>query len=175
MGLPIDLMYIRLFIRLLLGLILLSVSVSKLAHPVRFRRGIQDYQVFPSILGSKIAFPAIASFCIPLAEIAAGLGLISGFLLVSASVLTLVLFVLFSGAIIVNLMRGRYNLSCHCGGTLGDHSISWWLVGRNCLFIVSLLVLLATPSDMFTVDTFVRSPSLLNGGLLSKVFPIALL
>ncbi len=81
MGLPVGIISIRLFIRLLLGLILLNVGASKLVHSHRLRSGIQDYQLIPSTLESKLKLSAVLSFCIPLAELVEGLGLISGFLL----------------------------------------------------------------------------------------------
>ena len=167
---------IRLFIRLLLGLILLSVGASKLVHPHRLRSGIQDYRLIPPTLESKLALSKVLSFCISLAELVAGLGLISGLLLVPLAFLTVGLFILFSAAIGINLVRGRHDLSCHCGGSLGDHRISWWLVGRNGLFMVGLFVLLLTPADVFTVDTFVRNPSALSATLwMSTVLPVTLL
>lgn len=176
MGVPFDIASIRLFIRLLLGLILLTVAVSKLAYPRRFRKGIQDYQIIPSILESKIAISTVLTFFIPLSELVAGIGLISGFLLVPAVVLTLSLLSLFSGAILVNLMRGRHDLSCHCAGALGDHRISWWLVGRNLLLIIGPIVLLLTPPDIFTLDVLVRSPSALTATMwISIVLPVVLL
>ncbi|MEO8970394.1 MAG: MauE/DoxX family redox-associated membrane protein [Ktedonobacteraceae bacterium] len=175
MGIATGVVYLRLFIRLLIGLILLSVSVSKMSHPRRFQRGIHDYQVLPRVLESRIAISTFLSYCIPLAELLAGLGLISGFLLVPTIGLTLGLFVLFSYAILINLIRGRHDLSCHCAGVIGDHRISWWLIARNSLLIVSLLVLLLTPPDIFTFEMLLRSPSLLNSVLFSTVLPVALL
>jgi hypothetical protein len=77
---------------------------------------------------------------IPLAELLAGLGLISGFWLVPAIVLAMALFVVFCIAITINLVRGRRDLSCHCGGVIGNHLISWWLVGRNGLLIIGLVI-----------------------------------
>ena len=112
---------------------------------------------------------------IPLAELLAGLGLISGFWLAPAIMLALALFVVFSGAIMLNLVRGRRDLSCHCGGAIGDHRISWWLVGRDGLLIIGLLVLLFTPPDMFTIGAFVRSPSLLNQSFVSTIIPVVVL
>lgn len=176
MGLPVAILSLRLSVRLLLGLVLLSVGVSKLAHPRRFRRGIQDSQVIPPALESKLALSAVGSFCIPIAELLAGLGLVSGLLLVPAAVLALCLFALFGGALLVNLLRGRSDLSCHCGGALGDHRISWWLVGRNGLFMAGLLALLSMPADSLTIDTFVRRPSALSAIVcVNFVLPIALL
>ena len=165
----------RLFIRLLLGILLLSVGVSKLSHLRQFQRGIQDYHIVPSLLEKKLALTALLSLGIPLAELIAGLGLISGFWLVPAIMLTLALFVVFSAAIILNLARGRRDLSCHCGGVIGNHLISWWLVGRNGLLIIGLVLLLVTPPDSFTVASFVRSPSLLNSSFISTIVPVVVL
>ena len=117
----------------------------------------------------------ILSVCIPVAELLAGLGLLSGFWLIAANVLAILLFVVFSGAMIINLMRDRHDLSCHCGGAIGNHTISWWLVGRNGLLILSLILLLVTPPDTFTVASFVRSPSLLNASFVSTLVPIAVI
>jgi uncharacterized membrane protein YphA (DoxX/SURF4 family) len=175
MGWPIDVFVIRLFLRLLLGLILLSVGVSKFLHQRQFQQGIQEYKVLPPVLEARLALSAVLSYGIPLAELVAGLGLLSGLLLVPAALLALTLFLLFSGAILINLFRGRRDLSCHCGGALGDHHISWWLVGRNGLLIAALLFLLITPSDMFTVIAFVHSPSLLNQSLMSTIVPVVVL
>ena len=165
----------RLFIRLLLGVLLLSVGGNKLAHPRQFQRGIQDYHIVPSLLEKKLALTALLSLGIPLAELIAGLGLISGFWLVPAIMLTLALFVVFSAAIILNLARGRRDLSCHCGGVIGNHLISWWLIGRNGLLIIGLVLLLITLPDSFTVASFVRSPSLLNSSFISTIVPVVVL
>jgi uncharacterized membrane protein YphA (DoxX/SURF4 family) len=173
--LPFDVIAVRLFLRLLLGVLLLSVGLSKLAHARQFQRGIQDYQVVPSILVSKSACSMALAIGIPVAELLAGIGLISGFWLVPAIVLAVALFVVFSSAIAINLVRGRRDLSCHCGGAIGNHLISWWLVGRNGLLIVGLVLLLVTPPDTFTVASFVRSPSLLNAPFISTIVPVAVL
>lgn len=176
MGFPIDVFTVRLFIRLLVGLILLSVGVSKLLHPRRFQMGIQDYKVLPSNVESKLHFSSVLSYCIPLVELVAGLGLMSGFLLVPAALLTMMLFVLFSGVILLNLLRGRRDLSCHCGGALGDHRISWWLIGRNGLLMVAIFFLLFTPPDIFTLNRLLRSPSALSATMwVSRVLSVTLL
>jgi uncharacterized membrane protein YphA (DoxX/SURF4 family) len=175
MPLPVALVSIRLCVRLLLGILLLSVGISKLAHSRQFQRGIRDYQVVPHALESQKAFSMALAIGIPLAELLAGLGLISGFWLVPAVVLAMALFIVFSVAVTINLARGRRDLSCHCGGVVGNHLISWWLVGRNGLLIVGLVLLLVTPPDTFTVASFVRSPSLLNQSLVSIIVPVAVL
>ena len=173
--LPFDVNAVQLFLRLLLGVLLLSVGLSKLAHPRQFQRSIQDYHVVPSMLEKKLALTALLSIGIPLAELLAGLGLLSGFWLMVAIVLALALFVVFSSAMSINLARGRRDLSCHCGGVVGNHLISWWLVGRNLALLACLFVLLLTPADQFTVASLVRSPSLLNASFISTIVPVVVL
>jgi hypothetical protein len=46
MPLPVAFVSVRLFLRLLLGVLLLSVGVSKFAHLRRFQRGIQNYRYY---------------------------------------------------------------------------------------------------------------------------------
>lgn len=167
MSVHVDIVFIRLFIRFLLGFILLSAAISKLMHPKRFRSGIQDYQLIPAVLEFKFIIPTLLSFLIPLAEVLSGIGLIF---------LTLFLFVLFTTAIVINLVRGRRDLSCHCSGALGNHSISWWLVGRNGIFIVGLLLLLLTPPDLFTSRTILSgSSTTIVAMLLDTALPVLLL
>lgn len=60
---------IRIFLRLLLGLLLLSVGASKLARPGSFRRGLQDYQLLSSALDSRLSLSAILTYGLPIAEI----------------------------------------------------------------------------------------------------------
>lgn len=167
---------IRLFLRLLLGLILLSVGASKLARPSNFQRGIQDYQFLSPALDSRLALSTILAYGLPIAEILVGVGLISGLLLFPALVVAIILMLIFSVAMAINLVRGRTDLSCHCGGTIGDHRISWWLIGRNGLMILGFLFLLLTPTDTFTVDTLLRNSSSVSATLwMNTVLPVALL
>lgn len=167
---------LRLFLRLLLGLILISVGISKLARPGDFQRGIRDYQIFSSAQESKLAISTILACCFPVAEILSGLGLITGLLLNPAILLGISLLIVFSAAITINLVRGRTDLSCHCGGAIGDHRISWWLVGRNGILIIGLLFLLVTPVDMFTAVTLARYPFAVSATLwMNTALPVVLL
>jgi uncharacterized membrane protein YphA (DoxX/SURF4 family) len=83
----------RLFLRLFLGMIMLSTGVSKLAHPDRFRQGIQEYQLIPSMLESKVRLSRILSVGIPVLELGAGLGLITGLWLVFTALITITFYV----------------------------------------------------------------------------------
>ncbi|MBJ6950286.1 hypothetical protein JG666_23760, partial [Vibrio cholerae] len=75
------------------------------------------------------------------------------------------LLLVYSVAISINLLRGRKEISCGCGGVLGNHKLSWMLVVRN-LFIgaVSVILLMyplslgsldqALKTNQFVLDTF---------------------
>lgn len=166
----------RLFIRALLGLIFLYTGISKLRHPYSFRRGIQDYQLIPSTIESALALSSLLAFAIPPAEILAGVGLLSGFLLLPVSLLVSTLLALFSVAILINLLRGRRDISCHCSGGTDTHPISWWLLGRNIILLFGPIVLLVSPTDPFIPDVLMRRPLLIDTSLwTSTVLPAVLL
>jgi hypothetical protein len=167
---------IRLFLRLLLGLILLNTGISKLTHPAHFRRAIQDYRILPPAFDANSALTRILATSIPIVEVITGLGLVSGLPLLPLILLAILLFLVFCGALMINLLRGRDDLSCHCAGVLGNHRISCWLIVRNGACIAGLFVLLFTPADTVTVPMLLRHPSLLSTTLsLNVLFPVALL
>jgi Methylamine utilisation protein MauE len=161
MNFPIINVDVRLFLRLFIGFLLLSVSVNKLKDLRQFRQGIRDYQVLPAFIESSEKFLTPISLIIALGELIVGLTLITGIQLTFSVIFTQCLFFIFSGALSINLVRGRKDLSCHCGGALGNHFISWWLVVRNVSFILGLFILLLTPPDPFTLNglSHIRSAS----------------
>lgn len=63
--LPLNVIAIRLFLRLFVGVMLLSVGVSKLTHPRQFEQGIQDYQLVPRVLQAKSGFSMALAAGIP--------------------------------------------------------------------------------------------------------------
>lgn len=170
-----SIVYLRLFLRLLLGLILFTSGSSKLSHYHRFQSVIQDYEVIPRNLEAWLRLSKLLTVSIPLMEVIAGLGLVSGWLLLPSVVIASALLLIFCSVMIINLLRGRTDLSCHCGGVVSDHIISWWLIGRNVLFLVGLFVLLVTPPDIYTIVSFVRNPSLLSSAFMSIIVPVTVL
>ncbi|HLY29872.1 MAG TPA: MauE/DoxX family redox-associated membrane protein [Ktedonobacterales bacterium] len=169
-----TIVYLRVFIRLFLGLLLISTGVAKLPHLAEFTQSIQDYKLIPPTIDARLHLTAIAARGISIVELLCGLGLIAGSWLgfiVSVSVLLLLVF---SFALTFNLLRGRRDLSCHCGGMLGDHLISWWLVARNSLVVLALLMLVVTPGDPFTVKSFFQASASLEGWV-DVALPAALL
>lgn len=176
MGLFASMVTIRLSLRFLLGCILLSAAISKWIHLQQFRRGIEEYQMFPHQAERRLHLSAFLSICIPLLELLVGIGLSTHFLLTYALMLALFLFFAFSSALTWNLLRGRHDLSCHCGGILENHSISWWMVGRNLFFMACVLFILYTPADPFTVTAlFNRLSSTELTAWINTAIPILLL
>jgi Methylamine utilisation protein MauE len=170
----------RLFIRLFIGLILLSVSISKLIRIPRFQQNIRDYRILPSFIESKQVVTILLALGIGLGELVSGCGLITGIQLLLVVPFIQAFFALFSVALIINLVKGRKDLSCHCGGVLGDHSISWWLVMRNLVLIFSLFLLLATSPDPFTIDKLLYDRTIftismwINSALPVIIFTVAI-
>jgi len=87
--------------RTLVGLVLIAASVPKLTSPGKFVEIVKEYQLLPE----KVA--RVAGRILPLLELAAGLGLVSGSFMPWPSLVAILLFVLFIAAISGNLLRGR--------------------------------------------------------------------
>lgn len=145
------LLLVHVFLRLFLGSLVFCSGITKVFQPQRTVQAVREYQIVPAALQNRVSATTLAGG-LWISELLAGLGLISGILLFPAALLTICLFIVFSGAMGINLARGRRDLSCHCGGALGDHRISWWLVGRNGLFLVATVLLIGLPTDPFALD-----------------------
>jgi len=105
--------------------LLLSAAWHKLRDLIAFWQAVSGYKLLPQ------AFEKPVSRIIPFAEIVIALSL----LLWSASVVpvlaALSLWIVYGGAIAINLLRGREELDCGCGGIGADQKIHWGLVVRN--------------------------------------------
>lgn len=133
------------------GLMFLLAAVHKLTGFGRFRAVLAEYEVMPAFVAP------IAAAALPLLEIALGLGwlfLPDVRVVAFASVLLLLLY---SSAIVFNLLRGRVHISCGCGfgkAAQGDEALSWGLVIRNAgLLLAALAALLPeSPRVVGTLD-----------------------
>ena len=114
------------------GLLLLLAAVHKLGEIARFKAVLEDYRVLPAA-----AVPA-AALILPVAEAVVGIAWLFASTTKLPAVATAALLSLYTLGIVVNLLRGRYHISCGCGvGKLvgaGD-SLSWSLVLRNAILI----------------------------------------
>jgi hypothetical protein len=108
----------------LLGAVLSMAGITKLADLQSFFTAISQYNLLP--------FQLIVGFgwVILMVEISVGGLLVMGFYTGPCCAIAAILFIGFSLAVAVNLLRGRRDISCGCFGTYGS-TISWSLVFRN--------------------------------------------
>lgn len=125
---------VMLLVRASLALLFASAAWHKLRAPAEFRAVLAAYRVVPDplvpTLGATIgALEAGVAF--------AWLGL-GGTGLASGA--TIALLALYSGAIAVNLARGRRAIDCGCGVGGASQPIGEWLLVRNALLAVAAVV-----------------------------------
>src|SRR5690242_1298533 len=99
-----------------------------------FRVAVTNYRLLPEWLASPFAWLT------PVVESAAAVGLLLGPIRASAALVLTVLLGVFTGAIVINLMRGRTDIDCGCFGPALRQRLTWWLLLRN----AALFALLAT-------------------------------
>lgn len=127
---------LSLFLRICLGMIFLSSVLSKIHKVQEHILIVKDYKMMPRYLT-----PIVARIII-LVEIIIGVLLLLGAMIKVASALSVFILLLYIISIIVNLLRGRTEMSCGCGGIAGNHHLSWLLVIRNIIFIAISIWLL---------------------------------
>ncbi len=101
---------LMLLFRLVLGITFIYASLDKIANPDQFARIIYNYHILPHFLIN------IYAVTLPWVEFLAGLFLILGVFIESASLLISFLLLVFVVAISINLYRG-VNLNCGCFST----------------------------------------------------------
>jgi len=120
--------------------IFLGSAALKFSQPTEFRAAVESYRMVPEVMAVAL------EWIIPALELAGAIGLVVAATRGAAALLLLSLIAAFTGAIVLNLARGRRELDCGCFGPLLRQPLSLWLVARNVL--LALLVLAAlTPVD----------------------------
>ncbi|MED5247480.1 MauE/DoxX family redox-associated membrane protein [Priestia sp. LL-8] len=141
---------ILLVIRFVVFIIFFSSGIEKIKEIKKHEGAVSDFKVLPS----KIV--PLFSRMDPILEIVISVGILLGFFLKINIFLCLILLLIYNIAIVINLLRGRYEISCGCGGVVGTHNLSWWLVTRNTLIMASLILLLTRDSVLFSIDALLR-------------------
>lgn len=135
----VNLMEFTLFINLLVGHIFLSTGISKCFHIRGFEEGISH---FTPLRHPKFIW-SISRVIVGM-EITCGGLLICTFYYKTAAVLLMILLAVFSILIIFHL-RKKTNLTCHCGGVLGNETIHMGIPIRNLMMMAGLLFILLAP------------------------------
>ncbi len=109
------------------ALILFSAAWHKFSEPDVFAGALDSYQLLPGAL--------VIPFARLLPVVEAGIGVMV--LIPATRSAGLTVFALIVGtyaiAIAINLIRGRNQIDCGCGGDV--HLLSWGLVGRNAVLV----------------------------------------
>jgi hypothetical protein len=120
--------------------IFLGSAALKFSQPTEFRAAVESYRLAPETMAAAL------EWIIPALELAGAIGLVVVATRSAGALLLLSLIATFTGAIALNLARGRRDLDCGCFGPLLRQPLSGWLLARNGL--LALLVLAAfTPVD----------------------------
>ncbi len=122
-----------------LAAILGYAAFHKLKDRATFEGQFAAYALLPE------GFVHPMSRALPLVEGAAALFLLARS--EHASLLSAALFLLYAGAMGINLARGRHDIDCGCGGPEGRQTLHWALVLRNLLLAVGAFAI-GLPSEM---------------------------
>ncbi|NRR24372.1 MauE/DoxX family redox-associated membrane protein [Brevibacillus sp. MS2.2] len=106
-----------------------STSVNKIRNLDSHFIMIKNYKIIPKKLIPFFLYTEITL------EIIVGITLMLGLYQGLGIFIMIGLLSVYSLAISINLLKGNNNISCGCGGLVGDHKLSWKLVFRNLGFL----------------------------------------
>ncbi|MDR2239069.1 MAG: hypothetical protein LBE33_01330 [Zoogloeaceae bacterium] len=121
----------------LLAIVFLGGAWQKLRDVDGFVMAIEQYRLLPVTWAAAVAWSLLT------AEIAAGLLLLPLATRPVGAGLTLLLLFVFTTAVAINLLRGRRDIDCGCGGPEGGQHLSWGLVLRNVVLAATAALSLA--------------------------------
>lgn len=130
-----------------LGVMFIEYGVIKAGHPVEFLKQIREYHLFPE---SPPYFINLTAVVLPWIEMVCGLMLLTGLWHRAAGAVTLLMLVVFTGAIFVRAV-GVYQqgddpfctIEFDCGCGAGVILICKKLLTNSCLVALSLIVILS--------------------------------
>ncbi|MCS7313679.1 MAG: DoxX family protein [Acidobacteria bacterium] len=111
--------------RYVVGGVFIISAVAKIVKWHDFIGIVANYRLLPKWAVRPVAW------VIPPVEAWAALGFGTGWAPALSTVAIWILLIIFTGAIVVNLLRGRAEIDCGCLGPLLRQRIGWWMVVRN--------------------------------------------
>jgi hypothetical protein len=116
------------------ALVLLVGAVQKFRAWDAFRAAVAAYRLLPEalVMPAALALPAL--------ELIAGAALLTGPYRSAGALLAFALLSTVTSAVAINLVRGRADIDCGCGGAEGRQRLSWGLVARNVLLMGAVAV-----------------------------------
>ena len=132
----------------LLAMVFLGGAWQKLRDADGFVMVVEQYRLLPEAWSTAAARGLIA------AEAAAGLLLLPLATRAAGAALALAVLVAVTAAVAINLLRGRREIDCGCGGPEGGQRLSWGLVLRNGVLAAAALLAMAAeaPRELVWLD-----------------------
>jgi hypothetical protein len=121
-----------------LALIFCASGAMKLRDLEMFEGSLANYQLVPLWMEKPLAH------LLPIIECATAAGLLMASTRTVAAATLLALLTIFTGAIAINLARGRTNIDCGCFGPALRQELSGWLLLRN-LFLLTIAAIVILP------------------------------
>ncbi len=112
--------YALLASRIILGIVFLWAAIIKIADPPGFASDIHNYRLLP------IWSENIVALLLPWVELLVGLSLVTGYYIKGGALLSMVMMVVFTLALITAMARGL-DISCGCFGHTDPEDANLWL------------------------------------------------
>ncbi len=139
---------IQYLLAIALAAIFAGSAAAKFVDLDLFEGAVANYRLVPGWLERPVAW------AVPLCETACAAGLLFAATRPAAAAALMILLGVFSGAIAVNLVRGRRDIDCGCFGPALRQELGGSLVARNfvLIFAAFVLELSAAPRALEPVD-----------------------
>ncbi len=148
-----------LFLRIGLASILLTSAYTKIKEMAGHIESIRNYRILPSKLVKTAGYVDVT------VELLLGTCILVGLLFNGSVAISILLIGTYTLAIVINLKRGRTDLSCGCGGIVGENLLSWRLVLRNVGIMIGASLLFFSQVDLGMLD------AVLSGKSIRDVYP----
>ncbi len=124
-----------------LAMLLLVGAWQKLRDQLAFRTALEAYDIVPAT-----SLSGVFAWLLPAGEVLAAITLVIDRTRTVGVVVGAVLLAVVTAAVIINLLRGRSDLGCGCGGIEDEQTLSWALVARNGVLLALLAVVSLEPA-----------------------------
>jgi uncharacterized membrane protein YphA (DoxX/SURF4 family) len=150
--------------------VFLLSGLAKLPRRAEFAAAVRNYRLVPDRAGEVIGN------VLPPVELGAGALLALGLGIRPVAALLALFLLVFSGAVAVNLLRGR-TIDCGCFGPVAQRKITWLTVARNGILIAAAAVVVAEGPTALALDRLLpgtASPELSTSSALALVVATSL-
>ena len=120
---------LNLIAALALSYVFVLAGLHKCKAPAEFATTLANYRILPESLARQ------GVYLVPVVEIMTGVALLIPATATLAAFSAGTLLCTYIAAIGINLLRGRRNIDCGCGGPAQKQTISEWMIVRNGLLL----------------------------------------